>query len=70
MKCYIVWYQCNEANAYLHLNGEQIVWSSKVKGAAEFTPERAARMVWKFNGSGPVEIVPLLFAGLPQGSVR
>lgn len=58
MKYYIIWFQRKKATAFLHLNGEQVIWSHKIKGAVEFTQEGAFRMKKKFNGSGPLAIVP------------
>ena len=48
MKFLVVWFQRRERVAYAHMNGEQVIWKSKQKGATEFEDFEAARFMSKF----------------------
>ena len=49
MKFYVVWFQREGALAYAHTDGEQVMWSSRIKGATKFSEASAARFVFRFT---------------------
>ena len=49
MKFYVVWFQRKGALAYAHTDGEQVVWSSRIKGATKFSGASAIRFVDQFT---------------------
>ena len=48
MKFYVVWFQRKGALAYAHTDGEQVTWSSRIKGATKFSGVSAIRFMAQF----------------------
>ena len=49
MKFYVVWFQRKGALAYAHTDGEQVMWSSRIKGATKFSGVYATRFMAQFT---------------------